>query len=106
MGDNYVRYSLAGFSAYPNETNNIEICSHFKYRWQWGTVYATAFHNSINIGASRTTYYFEIVDSDPLYPYVDTLEKWEQWLADQYANGTPVTVYYPLKTPVEEDLVQ
>ena len=25
------------------------------------------------------------------------------WLADQYAAGTPVTVYYPLETPVEED---
>jgi len=25
------------------------------------------------------------------------------WLADQYAAGTPVTVYYPLATPVEED---
>ena len=27
----------------------------------------------------------------------------KQWLADQYAAGTPVTVYYPLKTPVEGD---
>ncbi len=27
----------------------------------------------------------------------------KQWLAAQYAAGTPVTVYYPLKTPVEED---
>lgn len=24
------------------------------------------------------------------------------WLADQYANGTPVTIYYPLAEPVEE----
>ena len=25
-----------------------------------------------------------------------------QWLADQYNAGTPVTVYYPLETPTEE----
>ncbi|MBO4583207.1 MAG: hypothetical protein J5714_04105, partial [Alphaproteobacteria bacterium] len=27
----------------------------------------------------------------------------KQYFAEQYANGTPVTVYYPLETPVEED---
>ena len=27
----------------------------------------------------------------------------KQWLADQYAAGTPVTVYYPLAEPVVED---
>ena len=32
-----------------------------------------------------------------------TLEAFKQWLAQQYAAGTPVTVYYPLATPVEED---
>ena len=32
-----------------------------------------------------------------------TVAEWKQWLADQYAAGTPVTVYYPLATPVEED---
>ena len=33
--------------------------------------------------------------------YTDTTT-WKQYLADQYANGTPVTVYYQLATPVEE----
>ncbi|MBP9999581.1 MAG: hypothetical protein KBT14_02695, partial [Proteobacteria bacterium] len=28
----------------------------------------------------------------------------KQWLAQQYANGTPVTVYYPLATPVVEQI--
>ncbi len=39
-------------------------------------------------------------------PMLDTItnaDTLKQWLADQYANGTPVTVYYPLATPVEED---
>ena len=32
-----------------------------------------------------------------------TVEDFQQYLAAQYAAGTPVTVYYPLETPVEED---
>lgn len=28
----------------------------------------------------------------------------QTWLAEQYANGTPVTIYYPLATPVEENV--
>jgi len=29
---------------------------------------------------------------------------WKNWLGAQYMNGTPVTLYYPLVTPVEENL--
>ena len=31
-----------------------------------------------------------------------TINSFKQWLAQQYAAGTPVVVYYPLATPVEE----
>lgn len=30
------------------------------------------------------------------------VEEWKAWLAEQYANGTPVTIYYPLATPTTE----
>ncbi len=33
----------------------------------------------------------------------DTIEKWKQFLAQQYANGTPLIVYYPLETETTED---
>ena len=33
----------------------------------------------------------------------ETAADFKQWLAEQYAAGTPVTVYYPLATPTEED---
>ena len=33
-----------------------------------------------------------------------TLDNFKQWLAAQYAAGTPVTVYYPLEEPVEETI--
>jgi len=32
-----------------------------------------------------------------------TLAEWKSYLAEQYNAGHPVTVYYPLATPVEED---
>ena len=38
------------------------------------------------------------------YDNLSTVEDWKQYLADQYANGTPVVVYYPLETPVEESM--
>ena len=37
---------------------------------------------------------------------VPTVDDWKSWLAEQYAAGTPVTVYYPLATPVEETVTQ
>ena len=33
----------------------------------------------------------------------NSVPAFKQWLADQYAAGTPVIVIYPLATPVEED---
>lgn len=32
----------------------------------------------------------------------EAVNAFKQWLADQYTNGTPVTVYYPLAESVEE----
>ncbi|MCQ2581056.1 MAG: hypothetical protein MJ164_02695 [Alphaproteobacteria bacterium] len=34
----------------------------------------------------------------------DSVDTWKQWLAQQYAAGTPVTVYYPLETPAVEQI--
>ncbi|MCQ2581187.1 MAG: hypothetical protein MJ164_03390, partial [Alphaproteobacteria bacterium] len=35
---------------------------------------------------------------------MSTPADFKSWLAEQYANGTPVTVYYPLETPVVEQI--
>ena len=35
---------------------------------------------------------------------ITTFADWKQYLSDQYAAGTPVVVYYPLATPVEESM--
>ncbi len=47
-------------------------------------------------GAQPTKMVFE-------YDEISTLQNWQSFIAAQYAAGTPVTVYYPLATPVEED---
>ncbi|MCQ2581016.1 MAG: hypothetical protein MJ164_02495 [Alphaproteobacteria bacterium] len=44
---------------------------------------------------------FTVVDSSQKWA---TLEDFEAFLAQQYAAGTPVTVYYPLATPVVEQI--
>ena len=44
-------------------------------------------------------------DNAVYFKYADktTVEDFQQYLAAQYAAGTPVTVWYPLATPVEEN---
>ena len=48
-------------------------------------------------GFASTTYLYFIPNQD-----VDTVEKWTAFLADQYANGTPVIVIYQLSEPTTE----
>jgi hypothetical protein len=38
------------------------------------------------------------------YAAKTTIEDFKQWLADQYAAGTPVIVIYPLATPTTESV--
>ena len=84
--------------AYANVS--VGICSHFPYKWQWyeNQITKEAFHNNVSIGSARNIFYFEFLKTR-----FTTLNIFKQWLAAQYAAGTPVTVYYPLATPVEED---
>jgi len=62
------------------------LCSHFS---------RLKFYMAQNVG-----FYFADIPNTILNVY-----DWAQWLADQYANGTPVTIYYPLDVPVEENYV-
>ena len=48
---------------------------------------------SVNIGGS----YVNFRDDN-----ISTLSEWQQYLADQYAAGTPVIIVYPLADAVEE----
>lgn len=66
-------------------SNRAEVVStHFKYN-ATGQATGGAF-----IGASSYWYFI------PTDQTIDTAEKWREWLAAQYAAGTPVMVLYPL----------
>ena len=39
------------------------------------------------------------------YNAITTVEQFKSWLADQYANGTPVIIVYPLATPTTETVM-
>lgn len=72
-------------------TSALPVASHFV-----GTT-----NNSI-VGAFLSSEYTAVfgVDSSTL----TTLDEWTAWLREQYAGGTPLTLLYLLKVPIETDL--
>lgn len=58
---------------------------------------STHFTSSRMTLASNNLYIKYLADDN-----ITSLEAWKQFLATQYANGTPVTVVYPLATPTTE----
>ncbi|MCQ2580955.1 MAG: hypothetical protein MJ164_02180 [Alphaproteobacteria bacterium] len=54
-------------------------------------------HNAVYVGSNY-------VNLTHIGDVADDLTEWKAWLASEYAAGTPVTVYYPLATPVVEQI--
>jgi len=65
------------------------ICTHYE------TISGVPDRTSVNIGGS----YVNFRDDN-----ISTLAAWQQYLADQYAAGTPVIVVYPLATETTESV--
>lgn len=90
---------LLGENANITTNRQSPYCTHFERSTNWISVgdragkiqtYAGAGHNMIGLG------YGTVSDANlPLF---------KQWLADQYAAGTPVIVLYPLATPTTESV--
>lgn len=83
-------------------TNVIGLCSHFNYiLWEDNTVPMP--DNSFGFNKSSFT---RITNGNitfkPDLTVYNTVDKFKQYLADQYAAGTPVIVVYPLATPTTE----
>jgi hypothetical protein len=70
------------------------LCTHFDVA-KWGAVSLTTAKNLAIIDAA---------DFDFVTDGVQTLDEWKDYLAEQYANGTPVTVEYALATPTATDI--
>ena len=70
------------------------VCSHFAYSSESTTNIP---NGCCGCASTTTNTYFR---NDAL----NTAEDWKQWLADQYAAGTPVIVIYPLATSATESV--
>ena len=74
---------------YPAGGANALICSHYPvgYSTIQNTYYVGSAYINFIVGETYTT-----------------MDAWKNYLAQQYAAGTPVTVYYPLETETTEDI--
>ena len=93
---NYTVFVHNGLSWYPDNVTSF-ICTHLPYLWQWNPVSRESVMSNVAVGSSRKALNIWVSNQR-----ASTVDEFKAFLAEQYANGTPVTVYYPLATPVEE----
>ena len=78
------------------------LCTHFNFQY-WENQGTTVMNDncfSPNAGSGICN---GNITFHPNMSTFDTVDKFKQFLASQYANGTPVTIYYPLETETTED---
>lgn len=94
LGFQYERLDMVSNS----RTNGV--CSHFVpiQSISWTTT------NSICFGANNKAIYFIFSDAMATQYNLTDITSIKQWLADQYAAGTPVTIVYPLETATTESV--
>ena len=90
----YTGFKITISSMKPNMRTN-GLCSHFKPQ----SYPANSSNNGVTFGASNSVIYFTFSEER-----FSTVDDWKAYLAEQYANGTPVTVKYILPEPIETDL--
>lgn len=88
---NYVFYTQIDDKKVGN--NQPMLCSHHEYIGSGSYVTLTA--GKFLSNANNTSVYFDGGS-------ITTATNWKNWLATQYANGTPVIVIYPLATETTE----
>ena len=88
---NYVFYTQIDDKKVGN--NQPMLCSHHKYIGSGSYVTLTA--GKFLSNSANTSVYFDGGS-------ITTATNWKNWLATQYANGTPVIVIYPLATETTE----
>ena len=71
-------------------------CTHFKVLTQSMNLYQTGVWFGAN---SKYLYFVQLPDE-----IGSSMDVWKAWLDAEEAAGTPVTIYYPLETPVTTDI--
>lgn len=74
------------------------MCSHYTARKNGGLTTVTSYPSG-SIAWRTALNQLTIIDSD-----ITSLEEFKQFLAQEYANGTPVTIWYSLAEPEEEEI--
>ena len=94
--------SVAYWGVHYTYFNNIKMSSPLALYSHW--IQGTYSSSSGSYASISGTTYFAFNKAS--LSGITTTEAVKQWIAAQYEAGTPVTVYYPLKTPVEEIYAQ
>ena len=92
----------AGIATDALEDTHSCYCTHFK---GVATNASASYNNEIKVGTNATqTVNWTRVQMYPVVGTYSSVTVFKQWLADQYAAGTPVIVIYPLATPTTESV--
>lgn len=82
-------------------TSNDTFCLSNEYKYATGGLYGLLTTDmSVQVALTEGSYPIYVCIHDSRF---DASENFKSHFADQYAAGTPVTFWYSLKTPVEED---
>lgn len=84
---------------YLRNNANICICSHFISQENSGYSVLTDGKCNFRYSSNDTNKFLYIATDD-----YTSVEEFKAFLAEQYQNGTPVTLYYILETPVQEEI--
>ena len=91
----YSVFYLTSITDYKISTGNICLCTHYISTENVGASSSVQDKKCCFINTHRS-YRFYIKDTS-----FETVEEFKTFLAQQYANGTPVTAEYELETPIE-----
>ena len=91
----YSVFYLTSITDYKISNGNICLCTHYTSTENVGASSSVQDKKSCFINTHRS-YRFYIKDTS-----FETVEEFKTFLAQQYANGTPVTLEYELETPIE-----
>lgn len=94
-------FTITNDISIPSDATAFLYCSHFAPAPISSATRDLQMDNTISLGSAEHAHHTLWIRVGSFNSVAD----FKQWLADEYANGTPVTIYYPLATPVEENYV-
>ena len=96
-GSRSVKLAISDIYTTPTYTDRLDgCCSHYINSYHGGTYGG---YEDLGVSACKDALQLCICDKR-----FTTVDEYKAYFAEQYANGTPVTVVYKLKTPVEHDI--